>query len=779
MRIILSITSLTHGKGGAERVASELANEMVARGHEIIMLCDAEPDAMPAYQLTESIQVIRERFRQDNYANIRTKICELKPDVFFMFHYGFNLVQQYALVHGTRIPIGVQECTNPPRAVRMMLKDPSVTTIDGAFRCRQSIFANMQGIRLTLPSYVNSIAAVSLPNARSFPNTFDLSGKQAEPGKTDGIKTIINVSGLKVANKNGIVLAKAFSQLTDEFPDWKLVFVGKYTDAIGKEIENATNGAPNIELVGKVDNVSSLYTSAQLHVICSFEEGLPNVVCEAMLHGVPSIGFSDCRGTNEIIKDGENGILIDRQPEVENLTNALRDLMSDPEKRAELGRNALEEAQQLFDPRNIYDQWEKLFFNIAAYSGNTHKLFKEQSEISPLEAKSEKLARELLISNFHANNSNDSEIVNVNRSPLFRIDAQSQAPKVSIIIPVFNKEDFVEETIESVLKDDYPNKEIILVDDCSTDQSANVLKKYADTNPIIKLVTREKNGGLSAARNSGLEHVDGEFVHFWDADDIYSSSSLSKAISVMIEAASDVAVGLAERNGEVADWYQQTNRHEPSTTYLASPYAFSTNSACFKIYRKDFLDYWKLRFVSGLHVEDMEFNFRVFARANLVSIVPEVLGEYRAVENSLSSQVNEQRILSTFEVDELTKNYVIENELHEYEALRQRHIMRMVFLFFVNRLVKGKHDLSNEFVNESIHKYRQIISGYRDGIVELQASDPFWGLAFIAFACRRNHLASTLFSRQAPPENCAILLARNPFGFSPYVIESYVRAVAK
>ncbi len=103
-------------------------------------------------------------------------------------------------------------------------------------------------------------------------------------------------------------------------------------------------------------------------------------------------------------------------------------------------------------------------------------------------------------------------------------------PLVSIIIPVYNAESHLRETINSALSQTYPNKEIIIVNDGSTDNSVNIAREF--NSDIVKLINQEKKGA-SAARNAGLRTANGDYVQFLDADDLLSADKISAQVSVL------------------------------------------------------------------------------------------------------------------------------------------------------------------------------------------------------------------------------------------------------
>ena len=102
--------------------------------------------------------------------------------------------------------------------------------------------------------------------------------------------------------------------------------------------------------------------------------------------------------------------------------------------------------------------------------------------------------------------------------------------KISIIVPVYNAEKYLEDTIKSVLCQTYTNFELILVNDCSTDTSLEIIKKYIVLDKRIKLINLASNGGPALARNNGIKKCNGRYVCFIDSDDLWVKDKLEKQI---------------------------------------------------------------------------------------------------------------------------------------------------------------------------------------------------------------------------------------------------------
>ncbi|MFV1453310.1 glycosyltransferase family 2 protein [Bacillus mycoides] len=108
-------------------------------------------------------------------------------------------------------------------------------------------------------------------------------------------------------------------------------------------------------------------------------------------------------------------------------------------------------------------------------------------------------------------------------------------PKVSIITPSYNSEEFIKQTIDSVIKQTFQKWELIVIDDCSQDNTREIVKAYEGIDNRIKLLELEKNSGAAVARNKGIEIARGTYIAFLDSDDIWEYAKLEKQIKFMEE----------------------------------------------------------------------------------------------------------------------------------------------------------------------------------------------------------------------------------------------------
>lgn len=106
---------------------------------------------------------------------------------------------------------------------------------------------------------------------------------------------------------------------------------------------------------------------------------------------------------------------------------------------------------------------------------------------------------------------------------------------VSIIMPVYNSEKYIKDAIQSILKQTYDNWELIIVDDCSTDNSSKIINEFCENNNRINRFRFKKNKGVSKARNYGIEHSNGDFIAFLDSDDFWKENKLKSQIEFMLK----------------------------------------------------------------------------------------------------------------------------------------------------------------------------------------------------------------------------------------------------
>lgn len=140
-----------------------------------------------------------------------------------------------------------------------------------------------------------------------------------------------------------------------------------------------------------------------------------------------------------------------------------------------------------------------------------------------------------------------------------------QTSKVSILVAVYNAEKYLEKCLDSLLSQTYRNIEIICINDCSNDNSAEILNRYAKKDERIKVITLQRNSGQANARNEGLKIASGDFITMLDSDDWFSDDAIEKAVeAVHSEPEADTAVFRLmlyyEETGKTAEYTNKTDK---------------------------------------------------------------------------------------------------------------------------------------------------------------------------------------------------------------------------
>ncbi len=209
---------------------------------------------------------------------------------------------------------------------------------------------------------------------------------------------------------------------------------------------------------------------------------------------------------------------------------------------------------------------------------------------------------------------------------------------VSVIIPVYNSKKYLKPCLDSIAAQSYPDREIIIIDDGSTDGSADICRAFANDNPATKVIHRP-NGGLSCARNTGLDYAQGDYITFIDADDIISATYLQELMDAAKDTRADIVAGLmVEFTGKAPEALVKapgsTPRIEkitPVDALLSILYQEDTQrlncSACGKLYHASLLR--KLRFTPEIGYEDLDIIDRLTLSAKTMVTTTGAIYFYR------------------------------------------------------------------------------------------------------------------------------------------------------
>lgn len=292
--------------------------------------------------------------------------------------------------------------------------------------------------------------------------------------------------------------------------------------------------------------------------------------------------------------------------------------------------------------------------------------------------------------------------------------------KISVIVPVFNREDKISRCLDSILNQSYRNLEIICVDDKSTDGSLRILNEYADNDERIKVIALDKNVGVSTARNIGLDNATGEWIAFVDSDDYIDKNMYEEMLLAANSSGAEIVLsGLdiiqgKEHNetkieltpnkkyckeiifSEILPLFTSTGK------YNLVLFSFST-----KLYSRKLLERKPVRFSDGiLYQEDKLFVIEVFALCESLIYIDKAFYKYEPSAEGLYSTFREEswhsyvKLYCKFKA--LIKDYSIKN-IH-IESIYEDFAYNITwFLYRSNRIkdTKKRKKLQNEVIHNN------------------------------------------------------------------------------
>ncbi|QSE98402.1 glycosyltransferase [Fulvivirga lutea] len=350
------------------------------------------------------------------------------------------------------------------------------------------------------------------------------------------------------------------------------------------------------------EHINSRLKRAHIILVPSIIDNLPYTVLEAMSLGKIVLA-SDCGGHKELINTGENGFIFSHDKKGESFISNLKKILSlSKEAIASIGQNAIDTIESNCSYSTVYKR--KFNYLLEKRSKSVNKIqfpFTETIELNTNQLK----------------------------------DYEGEKGKLTVVIPFFNMGNFINEAIDSVINSTYANKEILIIDDGSTDDhSIEVLKSIEQSG--YAAVFRKENEGLSATRNYGATIAKGEFIAFLDADDKVTETYYEKAIG-LIEKYNNISfVGCWASYFEKSDISWPSFNPEPP--YLLVHNMINSSALIYR--KKDFMAAGKNDSNMIYGMEDYESVINMVKNGFRGVAIPEKLWEYRIRKGSMAQSFN-------------------------------------------------------------------------------------------------------------------------------------------
>jgi glycosyltransferase involved in cell wall biosynthesis len=297
---------------------------------------------------------------------------------------------------------------------------------------------------------------------------------------------------------------------------------------------------------------------------------------------------------------------------------------------------------------------------------------------------------------------------------------------ISVIVPAFNMELFIEECLRSLFEQTVDRLEVIVVDDGSTDRTRVVVESTTPPQGKSLRLISKPNGGLSSARNAGMRAAEGRWIGFVDADDWVTRTMYSVLLSEAESAGADLAIarnvsvdmasGAQRPSHDIARWNEFIASHGRRVNPLNCPDLFLLDhSPCKRIYNREFLERVRFAFADGLVFEDLISSFQLLCRANSVLLVDDVVYFYRVGHHGQITARKDHSLLDILPafnliLDELW-NYSASAELWAnfiwFQAWLVLLVVPQIADAYREKLICGVAGIAQKFPPQGLRRFRQ------------------------------------------------------------------------
>ena len=249
-------------------------------------------------------------------------------------------------------------------------------------------------------------------------------------------------------------------------------------------------------------------------------------------------------------------------------------------------------------------------------------------------------------------------------------------PKISIIVPVYNVEKYIDKCLKSLTQQTLQDIEIIIVNDGSLDKSVEIIEKYVKENSTKIKYYEKENGGLSSARNYGLEYATGEYIAFLDSDDYVETNMYEEMYNLAKKENADMV-----ECDFIWEWeygkkiFDKRREYKTKEEMMKKPRVVAWN----KIYKREIINKYKIRFPEGLIYEDMEYFYKLLPHLNKISYINKYFVHYTQREDSITNKQT-QKVEDIFKILDNIFDYYIDQKLYNKYEKELKYMSRRIIL---------------------------------------------------------------------------------------------------
>ena len=287
-------------------------------------------------------------------------------------------------------------------------------------------------------------------------------------------------------------------------------------------------------------------------------------------------------------------------------------------------------------------------------------------------------------------------------------------PKVSVIVPIYNVEKYLEKCINSLLSQTLEDIQIILVNDGSKDNSGNIAREYEKNNKNRIIYVEKENGGLSDARNYGLKYATSDFIAFLDSDDYIEKNAYEEMYNKAIEENADYVecdfIWEFPNKIRVDKQYPYKNKKEMLS--------FVRVVAWNKLIKRQLIIDNNLEFPKGLRYEDIEFTYKLIPFVNKFAYVDKPFIHYVQREGSIANVQNERTAEIFTVLDNVIEFYKKNNIYEEYRDELEYNYARYLLCSSLKRMCKIKDKTIREkLLTESWERLNSNFPNWKENVI--------------------------------------------------------------
>lgn len=283
--------------------------------------------------------------------------------------------------------------------------------------------------------------------------------------------------------------------------------------------------------------------------------------------------------------------------------------------------------------------------------------------------------------------------------------------KVSVIVPVYNVEAYLEKCLDSLANQTLKDIEVIVVNDESPDNSQKIIDKYTQKYPHIHGYTK-KNGGVSDARNFGIERASGDYIAFVDGDDYVSYNMYELMYNKAISGNFDVVVCNLNYVYDENTKIEVSSKIEKDTTNIKKTYVNMYPCVWNKIYKKKLFSN-DIRFKKGVWFEDVDFLYKLFPYVKSIGVVNKALNQYVQRPGSITKTFDKRLYNYIDNFNELIDFYKERNLYQDYQKELEYCYVRYLLATFVKQATNYNQEDYNTAVNTAISNVKKNFPHYR------------------------------------------------------------------